>query len=77
MEIDNLNADSLGFTSNVFLVYDEDGDGRTVLVDAGNDETVVEKIKETTGSLDALVLTHTHPDHVGQLSRIKDEFGVD
>lgn len=61
------------FTSNAFLV---DGD-RTVLVDAGNDFDAVGRIEDATGGLDALVLTHTHPDHIGNAERIVDRFGVD
>ena len=61
------------FTSNAFLV---DGD-RTVLVDAGSDFDAVERIESATGSLDALVLTHTHPDHIGNVPAVVDAFDVD
>ncbi len=61
------------FTSNAFLV---DGD-RTVLVDAGSDFDAVERIESAAGSLDALVLTHTHPDHIGNVPQVTDAFGVD
>ncbi|WP_135662334.1 MBL fold metallo-hydrolase [Halorhabdus rudnickae] len=71
--IDNLAVEADGFTSNVFLVTGE----RTVLVDAGNGFDVVEQIRERTEELDAVVLTHTHPDHVGNLEAVTDAFGVD
>ncbi len=61
------------FTSNAFLV---DGD-RTVLVDAGSEFDAVERIDSAAGSLDAIVLTHTHPDHVGNVSSVVDAFDVD
>jgi hydroxyacylglutathione hydrolase len=61
------------FTSNAFLV---DGE-RTVLVDAGNDFDAVGKIESATGTLDALVLTHTHSDHIGNVSAIVEAFDVD
>jgi hydroxyacylglutathione hydrolase len=61
------------FTSNAFLV---EGD-RTVLVDAGNEFDAVDRIESVTGDLDALVLTHTHPDHVGNVESVVDAFGVE
>mgnify|MGYP000182790230 CR=1 FL=1 len=70
--IRNLAADQPGFTSNVFLVTGE----RTVLVDAGNDFDVVGAVREHVDNLDALVLTHTHPDHVGNVPDVVDAFDV-
>ncbi len=61
------------FTSNAFLV---DGD-RTVLVDAGNDFDAVGRIESADTGLDAVVLTHTHPDHIGALESVVEAFGVD
>lgn len=61
------------FTSNAFLV---DGE-RTVLVDAGSGFDAVERIEAATGALDAVALTHTHPDHVGTLESVVEAFGVD
>ena len=64
--IHNLAAGQQGFTSNVFLVP---GD-RTALVDVGNGFDVVD-------ALDVVVLTHTHPDHVGELDAVVSAFDVD
>jgi len=61
------------FTSNAFLV---DGD-RTVLVDAGNDFDAVGRIESADTGLDAVVLTHTHPDHIGTLESVVEAFDVD
>ncbi len=72
MNVENLTADSMEFTSNVFYV----SNGRNVLIDTGNDDSIIQKISER-GGLDAIVLTHTHPDHVGMVRQIKEEFGVD
>lgn len=72
MRITNLTEGSTEFTSNAFLIEGE----RDVLVDAGNDEVVLERLRERDG-LDAVVLTHTHADHVGVLNDIVDEFGVE
>jgi glyoxylase-like metal-dependent hydrolase (beta-lactamase superfamily II) len=71
--IRNLAAAQQGFTSNVFLVA---GD-RTVLVDVGNGFDVVGHAREHVDALDAVVLTHTHPDHVGTLDAVVSSFDVD
>ena len=71
--IRNLAAAQAGFTSNVFLVTGE----RTVLVDAGTGFDVVSQVREAVESLDALILTHTHPDHVGNVPDVVNAFDVD
>ena len=71
--IRNLAATVQGCTSNAFLVTGE----RTVLVDAGNDFDVARAVREHADGLDALVLTHTHSDHVGNLPDVVEDFGVD
>lgn len=72
-EIHNLAAGVGAFTSNVFLVP---GD-RTVLVDAGANFDVVSRIQERVDGLDAIVLTHTHIDHVDNVPELKDAFDVE
>ena len=69
----NIARDVQSFTSNAFLV---DGE-RTVLVDAGNGFDAVGRIESATGGLDAVFLTHTHPDHIGTVASVVEAFGVD
>ncbi|MFB6096358.1 MAG: MBL fold metallo-hydrolase [Haloferacaceae archaeon] len=71
--IENLAAGVQAFTSNAFLVTGE----RTVLVDAGANFDVVAAVEARVDDLDALVLTHTHPDHVGNADAVRDAFGVE
>jgi hydroxyacylglutathione hydrolase len=61
------------FTSNAFLVTGE----RTVLVDAGSEFDAVAQIRERDETLDAVVLTHTHPDHVGNTAALTEAFDCD
>lgn len=58
------------FTSNVFLV---EGDV-TTLIDVGNDFDVVAAARERADGIDLVVLTHTHPDHVGTLDAVREAF---
>ncbi|PSQ08192.1 flavoprotein [Halobacteriales archaeon QS_6_71_20] len=67
--IRNLAADVEAFTSNAFLVAG--------LVDAGANFDVVPRVEERVDDLDAVVLTHTHPDHVGNVDDIRAAFDVE
>ncbi len=61
------------FTANVYLVRGE----RVVLVDAGAMGGVEEVVAEHTDELDAVVLTHQHGDHVGELDAVLDRFDAE
>jgi len=73
MRIVNVTADAETFTCNAYLAL---GD-RTVLVDAGATDDVVETVREHADELDAVVLTHQHGDHVESLPDVLDAFDVD
>ena len=73
MDVYNVTADADTFTCNAFLAT---GD-RPTLVDAGAMAGVTDVIAEHTDTLDAVVLTHQHGDHVGQLDRVLDRFDAD
>ncbi|UPM43333.1 MBL fold metallo-hydrolase [Halocatena salina] len=71
-EITNLAQGEQGFTSNAFLLSGE----RTVVVDPGSGFDASARIRDHVSDIDAVVLTHTHPDHIGNLSEVKTSFGV-
>src|SRR6056297_3254841 len=71
--ISNLAQGVQAFTSNVFLVTGE----RPVLVDTGANFDVVAAVADRVDDLEAVILTHTHRDHVGNLAAVTDAFDVD
>jgi glyoxylase-like metal-dependent hydrolase (beta-lactamase superfamily II) len=72
----NLAHDEQVFTSNVFLTVADTSDGRTVLVDPGNEFDVVSKAREKLSGdpLEAVILTHTHRDHIGNVESVVEAF---
>ena len=70
MNVTDVTADAESFTCNAYLA---EGD-RTVLVDAGAMDGVVEVIDERVDGLDAVVLTHQHGDHVARVDAVLDAF---
>ncbi|MBX0296046.1 MBL fold metallo-hydrolase [Haloarcula nitratireducens] len=73
MDVHNVTADAETFTCNAYLATGE----RTTLVDAGAMGGVVEAIREHTDTVDAVVLTHQHGDHVAQLDAVLDAFDAE
>jgi hydroxyacylglutathione hydrolase len=71
--IRNLATGQTGLTSNAFLVAGE----RSVLVDVGSGFDIASDVREHVDGLDAVVLTHTHHDHVGNLADVTESFGID
>jgi len=72
-DIENLAAGVQAFTSNVFLVTGE----RTALVDTGANFDVVAAVESRVDGLDAVALTHTHRDHVGNVDAVRSAFDVE
>ncbi|UPV75471.1 MBL fold metallo-hydrolase [Halorussus limi] len=70
MQVHNVTADAETFTCNAYLAEGE----RTVLVDAGSMPGVVDVVADRVEDVDAVVLTHQHGDHVGQLDAVLDAY---
>lgn len=66
MEITNLAKDAEEFTGNVWKVEEND---EVLLVDVGKGEEVMEKIRGLE-TIDYIILTHTHYDHVENLQEV-------
>ena len=71
--IHNIAQGVQAFTSNAFLVSGE----RTVLVDTGANFDAVSHVRDDVADLDAVILTHTHEDHVGNVEAIREAFDVE
>ena len=70
MAVHTVTADAETFTCNAFLVTGE----RATLVDAGAWDGVVDAVRGHVDSLDDVVLTHQHGDHVAELDAVCDAF---
>ena len=83
--IRNVATDAQGLSSNAFLVAPDDADSegdadaetRTALVDAGANFDAVAAVRGAVDGLDAVVLTHTHPDHVGTVEALRESFDIE
>lgn len=71
--ITNLAGGVRAFTSNAFLVTG----ATTALVDAGANFDVVARVNEQVDALDRVYVTHTHPDHVGNVPAVRTAFDVE
>jgi len=70
MEVVNVTADAETFTCNAYLALGK----RPTLVDAGAMDGVVDVVREHTDTVEALVLTHQHGDHVAELDAVHEAF---
>ena len=73
MTVHTVTEGAESFTCNAYLVTGE----RPALIDAGTYGGILDEIREHTDRLDAVVLTHQHADHVGELDSVLDAFDAD
>jgi glyoxylase-like metal-dependent hydrolase (beta-lactamase superfamily II) len=73
MPIETVTDGAETFTCNAYLVT---GATRT-LVDAGAWPGVLDALRSRVDTLDRVVLTHQHSDHVGELDTVLDAFDAD
>lgn len=64
------------FQENCYLVVDE-ASGRAVLVDPGDEGTrLVEMVRASGATLDAIWVTHAHLDHIGAINSVRAAYPV-
>jgi hydroxyacylglutathione hydrolase len=64
------------FEENCYLVADE-ASGHAVLIDPGDEgERIVQMVRASGHTLDAIWLTHAHIDHIGAIARVRRDFPV-
>ncbi len=64
------------FQENTYLVVDE-STNRAVIVDPGDEpEVLIEMIRESGATLDAIWLTHAHIDHIGGIAALQRVYPV-
>lgn len=73
MDVHNVTDGADTFTCNAYLLTGE----VTTLIDAGAVAGVVDTIKERTDTVDRVVLTHQHADHIGALDAVMEAFQPD
>jgi hydroxyacylglutathione hydrolase len=68
--VTNVTAGADSFTSNAYLVTGE----VTALVDAGAMPGVVQVIRDHVSTLDRVLITHQHGDHIAELGAVVEAF---
>jgi glyoxylase-like metal-dependent hydrolase (beta-lactamase superfamily II) len=64
------------FEENCYLVIDDETN-RAVLVDPGDEpDRILEMVRTSNATLDAIWLTHAHVDHIGAVAAVVREFDV-
>ena len=76
MKIAYLTVGPVG--ENTFIVINDEADNAALLIDPGDEpENIARAIEETGADVKAILLTHTHFDHVGAVKPIVEKLGVE
>jgi len=70
MEVHTVTEGAEQFTCNAYLAVGEP----TTLVDAGTHSGAVDAIRDRTETVDRVLLTHQHGDHIAELGAVVDAF---
>lgn len=63
---------------NTFIVINDEAENAALLIDPGDEpENIAKAIEETGADVKAILLTHTHFDHVGAVKPMADQLGVE
>ncbi len=62
------------FSDNYAYLIHDASTGKTALVDCGEAEPVLKQLVRNNWSLDTILMTHHHDDHIGGISRLNDAF---
>lgn len=76
MKIAYLTVGPVG--ENTFIVINDEADNAALLIDPGDEpENISRAIEETGADVKAILLTHTHFDHVGAVKPMVEKLGVE
>jgi hydroxyacylglutathione hydrolase len=64
------------FTDNYIWLFHPEGDNRAYVVDPGDAEPVLEALHTLGLSLEGILITHHHPDHVGGINQLLQSYPV-
>jgi hydroxyacylglutathione hydrolase len=65
-----------GFACNCYIVVDEDSNRAAIIDPGAGASEILNRVKDAGYNVDFIVLTHTHPDHIGALKEVKEATGA-
>lgn len=63
-------------SENTYIIYNEHNEA--LIIDPGDEpQRIIQHIKDNGWKPQAVLITHAHPDHVGAVDEVRDEFGIE